>query len=118
MEVEIEILKDIPVEQINRFEDRTIYNVAVFTREFTKSKSAYPYLSGELQRQEVSLPIEGSNKEYGLGRGVEYASRVYNYGQNTQWTNPNTEPQWYHTVFSKNYSTIVNQAVSIALKEV
>ena len=118
MEVEIEIVKGIPVEQINKFEDRTIYNVAVFTREFTKSKSAYPYLSGELQRQEVSLPIEGANKEYGLAGGVKYANKVYTYKDGTNWTNKNTEPQWYHTVFSKNYTTIVNQAVSIALKEV
>lgn len=38
MEVEFEIIKDIPVDQISKFEDRAIYNVAMLTREYTKAR--------------------------------------------------------------------------------
>lgn len=118
MEIEIQILQDIPEEQIKLFEDRTIYNVAVFTREFTKGSSAFPYLSGELQRSEVALPIQDlGNKTYGLGAGVDYAKYVWGYNK-ANWTNPNTEPKWYASVFKNSNATIINNAVQTALKEV
>ena len=37
-------VKELPIKQINKFEDRVVYNVAVFTREYTKGTDAYPYL--------------------------------------------------------------------------
>ena len=43
MNVEIEIIKGLPVEQIQKFEDKTVYNCAVYTREMTKGSNAYPY---------------------------------------------------------------------------
>ena len=117
MNIEVKIVKGLPVEQINIFEDRVVYDVAVLTREFTKSSKAYPYLTGELERQEVAAPIVGSNKDYGLTAGVNYATRVYNY-KNANWTNPSTEPQWYYNVFNKNGNTILSESVIRALKEV
>jgi hypothetical protein len=118
MEIDIQVLKDIPTEQIKKFEDRTIYNTAVFTREYTKSSTAYPELSGELKRQEIAAPIENlGNNTYGLTGGVDYAKYVWNY-KNAQWTNPNTQPQWYASVLRNNYEVIVNNAVQTALKEV
>lgn len=117
MEIEIEIIKELPVEQINDFEEKVVYDIAVFTREFTKGANAFPYLTGELQRQEIAAPIVGSNKEYGLAPGVDYATKVWTF-QHPKWTNPDTQPQWYYSVFDKNTTTIVNQAVNTALKEI
>lgn len=117
MDIEIEIIKGIPVEQIENFEDKTVYNCAVFTREYTKNANAFPYLTGELARQEIASAIIGSNKEYGLSTGVDYAVNVWKM-ENPKWTNPNTQPQWYYSVFNKNGGTIVHQAVSSALKEI
>ena len=31
MNIEIQIIKDLPTEQINQFEDKTVYNCALFT---------------------------------------------------------------------------------------
>lgn len=117
MKIDIEIIKGLPVEQINEFADRTIYNVAVETREMTKGLRAFPYLSGELERMEIAEPITGSDKEYGLSAGVDYAKRVYNYNE-ANWTNPNTERHWYHTVYEKHSASIVNNAKERALKEI
>ena len=117
MNIEIEIIKPIPKDQINSFCDKTVYNTAVLTREETKSADAYPYLTGELQRSEISAPIVGSNKEYGLEAGVDYAKKVWGY-ENVNWTNPDTKPQWYYSIYREHEATIVSEAVSRTLKEI
>ena len=117
MKIDIEIIKGLPVEQINEFADRTIYNVAVETREMAKGLRAFPYLSGELERTEIAEPITGSDKEYGLSAGVDYAKRVYNYNE-ANWTNPNTQDHWYASIYDKYYASIVNNAKEKALKEI
>lgn len=117
MNIEVQILKPIPEKQIAEFEDKTTYNIAVLTREYTKSASAYPYLTGELQRSEISAPIVGSHNSYGLSGGVGYAKHVWNYN-NVNWTNSSTQPQWYYSIFRKKGSSIVNNAVNRALKEI
>lgn len=117
MNIEIQVIKGIPEKQINKFQDRTIYNIAVFTREETKALNAYPVRSGELKRQEIAQQIIGNNKEYGLGSGVDYAHRVYKY-ENVNWTNKSTLPHWYGTVLQKQGQTILTNAVQRALKEI
>lgn len=106
------------IQDIDRFTDKVVYNVAVLTREMTKNLRAYPRLTGRLEQTEVSEQVVGSNKEYGLSAGVEYAKYVWVKGKNTNWTNSSTEPQWYYTVFDKHDKEIVHNAVNRALKEV
>ena len=115
MNVEIEIVKGIPEEQINKFLDKTIYNVAVLTREETKSLRAYPVRTGTLQKEEVAQEIIGNNKEYGLGAGVPYAKKVYSM-ENVNWTNKSTLPHWYYSVFNKKGATIISNAFIQTLK--
>lgn len=117
MNIEIEFTKELPIEQIKQFGDRVVYNVALGTREETKGLRAYPYLSGELERTEIAEPIMGSNEEYSLLAGVDYAITVWKM-ENANWTNPSTEPQWYATVLNKHKETIVSEAVVKALKEI
>lgn len=117
MNIEIKVVKGIPEKQIDKFQDRTIYNIAVLTREETKALNAYPRRTGELMRQEIAQQIIGNNKEYGLGSGVDYAHKVYQY-ENVNWTNPSTLPHWYKSVINKQGAIIVNNAVYRALKEI
>lgn len=117
MNIEVQIIKGIPTEQISKFEDKVVYDVAVLTREFTKNENAYPQLTSELMRSEIAAPIVATDKGYGLTGGVDYATRVYNY-TNAKWTNPATEPQWYYNIFNKNSSTILSDAINRALKEI
>lgn len=110
-------VKEIPTKQINAFEDRVVYNTAVFTREYTKNSRAYPHLSGTLEEQEVAAPISGSNKNYGLEAGVDYAKYVWRM-DDVHWTNQQTKPQWYYTQFKNDAEKIVSQAVTSAMKEI
>lgn len=104
--------------ELDSFTDKAIYNVAVLTREMTKNLHAFPRLTGRLELAEVQEQITGSNKEYGLSAGVDYAKYVWVKGEKTIWTNPKTEPQWYYSVYRKHENEIVSDAVNRALKEV
>ena len=115
MEIEVKIIKGIPKEQIDEFEDKVVYNTAVATREFTKSRMNYPYLTGKLMRSEVAAPIVGSNKSYGLTTGVDYAIDVWGM-TNVNWTNPNTQPQWYYRNFQQKGYGFLTEAVIKAKK--
>lgn len=115
MIADVKIIKGLPIEQIDQFVDKTVYNTAVITREFTKNANAYPYLTGELMRQEVAQPVVGSDKNYGLLSGVDYAKYVWNF-KKANWTNPSTKPRWYYSVFNKDGATILCDAVIKSLK--
>ena len=117
MNIEVKIIKGIPTQQINKFEDRVVYNTAVATKEFTKGQNAYPYRTGELRRAEVASAITGSNKEYGLGAGVNYAKYVWNM-TNVKWTNSSTIPQWYYNTFRQKGTLLLTNAVVKAEKEI
>lgn len=117
MNVEIKIVKELPTKEINKLEDRVVYNTAILTREYTKTANAYPYLTGNLRRSEVSSGITGSNKNYGLVAGTKYAKAVYNY-TNVNWTNKSTQPQWYYSVFRRQGNAILQNAVGRAIKEI
>lgn len=117
MKVQFKWVKKLPIKELNKFEDRVVYDTAVYTREFTKGTNAYPYLSGKLARTEMASPVVGSNKKYGLTSGVDYAVYVWRM-KGVNWTNKATKPQWYYTQFKNNSHKIVKQAVYKALKEI
>jgi hypothetical protein len=117
IEIKVEILKDIPEKQIKTYEDRVVYNCASITREYVKGSNAYPYLTGELARQEIASSITGGNAEYNLLAGVNYAKYVWKMS-NVKWTNSSTEPQWYFNMYRKYGQTIQTTASDKALKEI
>ena len=117
MEISINWVKPIPKEQINKFEDRVVYNTAKFTREMTSSSNAYPYRTGALRRSESTNPIAGGNKTYSLTGGVDYAKYVWKM-TNVNWTNASTKPQWYYNEFRSTGAVIVAGAVVRSLKEI
>ena len=117
MEVEFKILKGIPKDKIELFEDTVVYNTASLTREYTKSRYNFPYRTGKLMNSEVAAPIIGTGMEYSLLSGVDYAVSVWKM-KNANWTNKNTVPQWYYTNFQNKGATLLINAVMRAKKEV
>ena len=111
--LDIIILKDIPIEQIKKFEDRVVYGVARTTLDLTAGN--FPRLTGELERGSYAMGVVGSNKEYGIGSTVDYAKYVWEKPQNTNWTNPNTIAQWYYWKFRVREKQITDQAIRGAL---
>ena len=114
--IDVSIIKDIPTKDITKFEDRVVYNAAMYTREYTKNLNAYPELTGELKKQEIKAPITGSNGSYELLDGTTYAKCVYKM-KGVKWTNKSTIPQWYDNVYKKKQDLIMEKAKQAALKE-
>ena len=117
MTITVEWTKEFPKKKIFVFEDKVVYNTAVFTREYTKATNAYPYRTGKLAREEIKQPIGGSNRQYYLTNGTDYDVKVWNM-TNVNWTNPNTKPQWYYNQFKASTTKIIKSAINAALKEI
>lgn len=116
--VSVEIPKELPIKELDRYMDLVVYNVARITLDYTNSKQRFPYLTGELNRAAMAEGVvnEG-NKTYHLGAsGVDYAPDVWEYPQETNWTNPNTYAQWYLTEYENEKEVITNSAVNNAMK--
>lgn len=111
--VEIHIVKPLDVKSINDYMDKCVFGIARATLDFTNTGHHFPYLTGNLNECSLS---EGVVKEgfgtYHLGaRGADYAPKVWNYSQSTNWTNPRTYAQWYMTEFNKDKNVIVESAI-------
>lgn len=116
IKIDVEIIKDLPVDELNAYIDNTVYNIARVTLDFTGPH--IPHLSGDMERAIASYGVQGSNKEYTLGDNItDYSQIVWNYPQNkTNWTNPRSYSKWFITEFKNQKDVIVNRAVTSAKK--
>lgn len=116
IKVNVEIPRNLPIRELDRYIDYTVYNMARITLDYTNSRQRFPYLTGELNRAAMAEGVvaEGG-KSYHLGAsGVDYAPDVWDYPQSTNWTNPSTYAQWYMTEFKNEKELIVKRAVENA----
>ena len=120
VEVEIKFIEELPIDKINEYKDLVVFGVARNVLDYTLGENRFPYLTGELQR---SAMAEGVRKEsectYYLGaEGVDYAKRVWEYPQKTNWTNPDTYAQWYVTMYQNKAEVITQNAIDNAIRSV
>lgn len=120
IQCQVVINKELPREQIKNWQDKVVYSIARKTLDFTNTNYHFPELTGDLKRASMNEGvIEISKGTYGLGaKGVDYAPRVWQYGEGTNWTNKNTIPQWYMGVFDKYKTEIVDDSIRVANNEV
>lgn len=121
MNIEVEIIKDLPVKELDKFVDLTVFAVARNDLDYTMSENRFPYRTGNLQRSSMAQGItKESNGVYCLyvPEGANYAARVWQYPQNTAWTNPDTYAQWFVTTYHNKMEIITHNAVTTALRSV
>lgn len=119
--VEFEVIEDLPVDKINKYVDLVVYGVARTTLDFTNSEHRFPYLTGNLQQSALAEGVrQESDKTYYVGaEGVDYAVDVWNMPQETtNWTNPDTYSQWYVTMYKNKKEIITQLAVDNAIRSV
>lgn len=100
-----EKLKDAP--------DNIVYTVARITLDKT-----YPHIplskkvnAGKLRQTSMAAGVRGSNGNYYIGSYTDYAKYVWDMGDGTNWSTPNTFGKWYEEVFKKNFNNIVKTAI-------
>lgn len=117
--VKIDIPKDLPIRKLEKYIDDTVFNIARITLDYTNDKKHFPRLHGDLIDSSVAQGVTKYAKDsYYLGTdgSVEYAQYVWKMPEGTNWTNPNTYPQWYYTEFKREKEQIVSRAVKQAEK--
>lgn len=117
MNVDIKFIKPIPKEQIDRFMDRTVHNIARKTLD--SSVLHVPRLTGNMSIDLLDRGVVGGNAEYSLGytSSADYAPFVYRMS-GVRWNNVLSYSQWFHTYFKYNKEWIVTNSVVRALKEI
>lgn len=116
--IEVKIVKEMPVAQLKKWQDKVIYSLARATLDFTNSAHYFPYKTGALNQGSMAMGVQGSNGTYGIGaEGVSYAPRVWTYGKDTNWTNPSTLPQWYVSAYEKHREELMQLALKNAESE-
>lgn len=121
VEIEFKVIKDIDKKQIHEFCDLMIFECARITKDLTNSCGYFPRLTGNLQESSMSQEIrKEAEAVYCLDvpGGAEYAKYVWEMGEETHWTNKNTLPQWYYSVFEKYQNSIQQEAINNALGSV
>jgi hypothetical protein len=118
--VEVQIIKDIPEDKIKDYVDLTIFGIARGVLDYTLSDNRFPQLTGNLMRSAMAEGVkkESENTYYVGAEGADYATYVWGMPQNTNWTNPDTYAQWYEKVYKEKVNIITQQAVDNAIRSV
>lgn len=115
IQVNVSWIKELPIKEINGFENEVVFRTARMTLDFTIPH--IPYLTGRLKNSSLAFGVQGENKVYRLGASVPYAKTVWNYDQETtHWTNPRSYSQWFYTEFRNQRETIISNAVNTSYK--
>ena len=116
MSVNVSWIKELPIKEIEGFENDVVYRTARMTLDFTIPH--IPYLTGRLRNSSLAFGVQGQDKVYSLGAEVDYAKYVWNYDQETtNWTNPRSYSKWFYTEFKNQKETILSNAVSNSYKK-
>lgn len=122
LNVEIEIVEDIPKDKIEQYVDLVVYGVARGTMDYTFSERRFPYKTGNLQQSSMAQQIRHeSNGVYCLDvpEGADYAKYVWQFPQDTtKWTNPETYAQWFATTYNNKMEIITQNAINNAIRSV
>lgn len=119
--VDVEIIEDLPVDKINKYIDLVVYGVARNTLDYTASENRFPYLTGNLQESAIAEGVrQESDKVYYLGaEGADYAVYVWDMPQETtNWTNTDTYSKWYVTTYKNKKEIITQLALDNAIRSV
>lgn len=92
--------------------DKQMYSIARKTLDATNQK--VPRFKGFLRNSTSGFlgvgVVKLGNQNYEIGSAMDYASDVYMYPENTNWTTPGTNNQWFIRAwqqFGKNIVKIV-----------
>ena len=96
-------------QNLTQVEDNIIYAIASDT--LRQSESTIPMRTGNMRRKSIQAGVKGSNKDYYIGSYTYYASRVWNFPENTNWTTPGTNNRWFERVWREKGAIIQMNAI-------
>lgn len=106
--VENNIRPDLEAKLVERA-DRIIYGVANET--LKQSETTIPLRTGAMRQSSMNAGVKGSNLDYYIGSYTNYASRVWNFPDDTNWTTPGTNNRWYERIWDEKGQLILKNIV-------
>lgn len=92
-----------------KHQDRIIYECASET--LRQSETTIPMRTGKMRKSSMLAGVKGSNRDYYIGSYTNYASKVWNFPDSTNWTTPGTNNRWYERVWKEKGALIQKNAV-------
>lgn len=100
-------------EKLKKAPDNILYTVAKITLDRTFPHIPMSRRKGVVHMRQTSMAagVRGSNGNYYIGSYTDYAKYVWEMGDGTNWSTPNTFGKWYEKEFKKNFNNIVKTAI-------
>lgn len=76
-----------------------------------QSETTIPLRTGKMRRSSITSGVKGSNLNYYIGSYTSYASAVWNFPDDTNWTTPGTNNRWYERTWKTKGALITQNAV-------
>ena len=95
-------------EELQGVSDKILYATARMTLDYADPH--IPFNTGKMEKTSMRQGVQGSKGKYYIGSYTDYASKVWGYN-NVNWTNPDTYPQWFKTIYNEKGKTILQNAI-------
>ena len=97
-------------EKLANASDKCLYAIARQTLDFIGSSKATAYKTGETERTMYAQGVQPDADGYHIGNYTDYAENVY-WKKSANWTNPQTRPQWFHTIWKEQGELITDNCI-------
>ena len=95
--------------------DKGVYMIARETLD--RSETKIPKDTGRMRTSTMSGGVKGSSGNWYIGSYTDYASSDWKMPDSTNWSEPNTNNQWFIRTLNEQGASIVDTALSKYWKE-
>jgi len=96
-------------QNLTEVNDKILFEIARDT--LTQSETVIPMRTGKMRKSSMTAGVKGSNLDYYIGSYTSYATHVWNFPDNTNWTTPGTNNRWYERVWKEKGALIQINAI-------
>ena len=96
-------------ESLTRRSDKMLFEIAKDT--LTQTETTIPMRTGKMRKSSMTAGVKGSNLNYYIGSYTSYATYVWNFPDNTNWTTPGTNNRWFERVWKEKGQLIQKNVV-------
>ena len=101
------------MDKLKKVPDKVVYEVARQTLDRVGSIKITPYRTGKMERTMFQKGVvKDSSGIYTIGNYTDYAQKVYNKPQGTNWTNPNSKSKWFEWFWRTNGKSVFESTVA------
>lgn len=98
--------------KLEKLPDKVVYAIARATMDSLIASQFTPWKSGKMERSMAAKGVQKDGSGYYIGNFTDYASRVYNLPQNTNWSRKTSKAHWLETLWHIKGDSITNTCIA------